>query len=78
MAVALVLDGVPELQQCVADGLDSLRALLADRHNRGCTITPVTEATMGVEYRIEHPDAATEVAYLTDYPDPDNEDWDPG
>jgi len=36
------------------------------------------EAAIGVEYRIKHPGNGVEVAYLTDYPDPANHDWDAG
>jgi hypothetical protein len=78
MAVALVLNGIPDLQVSMAGGLDSLRLLLADRHSSGCTITPTEEPTFGLEYRIQHPDKGIEVAYLTDYPDPANPDWDAG
>ena len=76
MAVALVLDGIPELQLSMADGLDCLKVLLADRQHRGCAITPTEEAAFGVEYRIQHPGSGAEVVYLTDYPDPANDDWD--
>jgi hypothetical protein len=78
MAVALVLNGIPDLQVSMADGLECLRLLLADRHGSGCLITPTEEPTFGLEYRIQHPGKGTEVAYLTDYPDPANADWDPG
>jgi hypothetical protein len=52
--------------------------LLADRQQGGCTITPTEEAAVGIEYRIQHPGDGVEVAYLTDYPDPNNDDWDAG
>jgi hypothetical protein len=70
MAVALVINGVPDLQQSMADGLESLRILLADRQNGGCTITPSEEITFGIEYRIEHPSHGIETVYLTCYQDP--------
>jgi len=38
MAVALVLNGMPDLQPSVAEGLECLKLLLADRQNGGCTI----------------------------------------
>jgi hypothetical protein len=78
MAVALVLNGIPDLQVSMAEGLECLELLLADRQKSGCTITPTQEATLGVEYRIQHPDKGVEVVYLTDYPDPANDDWDTG
>ena len=78
MAVALVLNGLPDLQPSMADGLDSLRVLFADRRSAGCTIIPTDEPAFGVEYRIQHPDNSAEVVYLTDYPDPANDDWDVG
>jgi hypothetical protein len=78
MAAALVLNGIPDLQASMAEGLACLRMLLADRQKRGCTITPNDEATVGTEYRIHHPGNGVEVVYLTDYPDPANEDWDAG
>lgn len=78
MAVALVLNGIPDLQLSMADGLESLKLLLADRQKSGCTVTPTQEAAIGVEYRIQHPGNGVEVAYLTDYPDPANHDWDAG
>ena len=78
MAVALVLNGIPDLQLSMADGLACLKVLFADRRSAGCTITPTDEAAFGVEYRIQHPDNSAEVVYLTDYPDPANDDWDVG
>jgi len=78
MAVALVLNGIPDIQLSMADGLACLKVLLADRRNAGCTITPTEGAAFGIEYRIQHPDHGAEVVYLTDYPDPANEDWDAG
>ena len=78
MTVAMVLNGVPELQISMADGLLRLKVLLDDRLNAGCTVTPTEEPAYGVEYRIQNPGAGVEVAYLTDYPDPANPDWDPG
>lgn len=76
MAVALVLNGVPDLQLSLAEGVDCLKVLLADRRRNGCTITPTEEVTLGVQYRIQHPGDGVELAYLTDYPDPANDDWD--
>ena len=67
MAVALVLNGVPDLQSSMEDGLESLRILLADRQNGGCTITPGGEVTFGIQYRIEHPSHGIETVYLTYY-----------
>ena len=78
MTVALVLNGIPDFQLSMAEGLDCLKMLLADRRKSGCTITPTEEAIVGVEYRIQHPGNGVEVAYLTDYPDPANDDWDAG
>ncbi|HTC54043.1 MAG TPA: hypothetical protein VK700_19065 [Steroidobacteraceae bacterium] len=78
MAVALVLDGVPDIQLSLADGVECLKELLADRLQGGCTISPMQEPSLGIEYRIQHPGAGVELAYLTDYPDPGNEDWDTG
>jgi hypothetical protein len=76
MAVALVVDGVPEIQLSLADGVDCLKVLLADRLHDGCTVTPTEEVALGIQYRIQHPGDGVEVAYLTDYPDPANDDWD--
>jgi hypothetical protein len=70
MAVALVINGVPDLQQSMGDGLESLRILLTDRKNGGCTITPSEEIAFGIEYRIEHPSHGIETVYLTCYQDP--------
>ncbi len=78
MAVALVLNGIPDLQLSLAEGLDCLKLLLADRQTDGCTITPAEEVTVGVEYRIQHPGNRIEIVYLTHYPDPANDDWDAG
>lgn len=78
MAVALVLNGIPELQLSMAASLACLRVLFADRQSAGCTITPTEEPAFGVEYRIQHPDNRAEVVYLTNYPDPANDDWDVG
>jgi hypothetical protein len=78
MAVALVVNGIPDLQFSMAEGLGCLKLLLADRQKGGCTITPTEEAAVGVEYRIQHPGNDVEVVYLTDYPDPANDDWDAG
>jgi hypothetical protein len=78
MAVALVLNGIPDLQLSMVDGLECLKVLLADRQSQGCTIIPTEEVAFGVEYRIQHPDHSAEVVYLTDYPDPANDDWDVG
>jgi hypothetical protein len=78
MAVALVLNGIPDLQLSMAQGLECLKLLLADRQKGGCTITPTEEVSVGVEYRIQHPGNGVEVVYLTDYPDPENDDWDAG
>ena len=76
MAIALVLNGIPDLQTSMTDGIACLRVLLADRRGRGCVITPAVEAAIGVEFRIQHPGSGVEVVYLTDYPDPANDDWD--
>jgi hypothetical protein len=69
MAVALVLNGVPDLQASVEAGLDSLRILLTDRESSGCTVTPGGEITFGIQYRIEHPSHGIETVYLTYYQD---------
>jgi hypothetical protein len=78
MAVALVLNGIPDLQLSMADGLECLGVLLKDRQNAGCAITPMEAPAFGIEYRIQHPDNSVEGVYLTDYPDPANVDWDVG
>jgi hypothetical protein len=78
MAVALVLNGVPDLQLSVAEGLDCLKLLLAERQKVGCSISPTDEPGLGIEYRIQHPGAGVELVCLTDYPDPANDDWDAG
>jgi hypothetical protein len=69
MAVALVINGVPDLQLSMAEGLESLKVLLADRENGGCTVTPSGEIAFGIEYRIEHPSHGIETVYLTYYQD---------
>jgi hypothetical protein len=69
MAVALVINGVPDLQLSMAEGLASLKILLADRENGGCTVTPSGEIAFGIEYRIEHPSHGIETVYLTYYQD---------
>jgi hypothetical protein len=69
MAVALVINGVPDLQLSMAEGLASLRILLTDRENEGCTITPSGEIAFGIEYRIEYPSHGIETVYLTYYQD---------
>jgi hypothetical protein len=78
MTVALVVNGVPELQLSMADGLRALQLLLADRQSNGCSISPAEQASFGTQYRIQHPGAGVEVVFLTDYPDPENSDWDVG
>jgi hypothetical protein len=70
MSVALVINGVPDLQPSTAEGLESLRILLGDRVNGGCTITPSGKIAFGIEYRIEHPTHEVETVYLTQYQDP--------
>ena len=54
----------------MADGLEWLRVLLADRRKRGCTVTPTEQPHFGLQYRIQHLGKGTEVIYLTDYPEP--------
>jgi hypothetical protein len=76
MTVALVVNGVPNVQLSMADGLRSLQLLLTDRQTNGCTIAPTEAASCGTQYRIQHPGAGVELVFLTDYPDPDNPDWD--
>jgi hypothetical protein len=78
MTVALVVNGVPDLQLSMADGLRTLQTLLADRQSNGCSISPAEVASFGTQYRIQHPGAGVEVVFLTDYPDPANDDWDAG
>lgn len=78
MTIALVINGIPDLQLSVADGLASLRVLLADRENQGCTISPSQKPGFGIEYRIRHPASGSEVVYLTAYADLDNDDWEAG
>jgi hypothetical protein len=77
MTVALVLNGIPDLQASMAEGLESLRTLLADRESRGCTVTPTGGPHFGVEYRNQHPGHGVERAYLTDS-GPANHDRDAG
>jgi hypothetical protein len=69
MTVALVINGVPDLQLSMAEGLASLRILLADRESGGCTVTPSGEIAFGIQYRIEHPSHGIETVYLTYYQD---------
>jgi|HubBroStandDraft_1064217.scaffolds.fasta_scaffold64704_3 hypothetical protein len=78
MTVALVINGVPDLRLSMADGLRALQTLLADRQSKGCSISPAEAASFGTQYRIQHPGAGVEVVFLTDYPDPENADWDAG
>lgn len=69
MAVALVINGIPDLQPSMAEGLESLRTLLTDRRNAGCSVIPDAQGAFGIEYRIEHPTHGIEIVYLTDYQD---------
>ena len=69
MAVALVLNGVPDLQVSMEEGLESLRVLLTDRQSGGCTVSPGGEIAFGIQYRIEHPSHGIETVYLTYYQD---------
>lgn len=69
MAVALVINGVPDLQPSMAEGLASLKILLADRQSGGCAVTPGGEIAFGIQYRIEHPAHGIETVYLTYYQD---------
>ena len=69
MAVALVINGVPDLQPSMAEGLESLKIILMDRQNAGCTVTPGGTIAFGIEYRIEHPSHGIETVYLTYYQD---------
>jgi hypothetical protein len=78
MTVALVVNGIPDLQLSMADGLQALQSLLTDRQGDGCTISPTEAASFGTQYRIQHPGTGVELVFLTDYPDPDNDDWDAG
>jgi len=75
MTVALVVNGIPDLQLSVADGLDSLRVFLADRETQGCIISPTEEVNFGIRYKIQHPASGHEVVYLTDLPDPNYDEW---
>ncbi len=70
MAVTLVMNGMTYPQASMADGLEWLRVLLADRRKRGCTVTPTEQAHFGVQYRIQHLGKGAEAIYLTDYPEP--------
>jgi hypothetical protein len=70
MAVALVINGIPDIQQSEGEGLESLRILLQDRQSAGCTITPSERVAFGIEYRVEHPSHGIELIYLTYYQDP--------
>jgi hypothetical protein len=75
MAVALVLNGVPDPQSSMESGLESLKILLTDRQNGGCTITPSGPIAFGIQYRIEHPSHGIETVYLTYYQEtPDDPD----
>jgi hypothetical protein len=76
MTVALVVNGVPDLQLSMVDGLRALQLLLTDRQSNGCSVSPAEAASFGTRYRIQHPGAGVEVVFLTDYPDPANTDWD--
>lgn len=67
MAVALVLNGIPDPQSSMEAGLESLKILLEDRQNGGCTISPGGEIGFGIQYRIEHPSHGIETVYLTYY-----------
>jgi hypothetical protein len=67
MAVALVLNGIPDLQLSMEKGLEALGILLADRQNGGCTVTPSGQIAFGIQYRIEHPSHGIETVYLTYY-----------
>jgi hypothetical protein len=69
MVVALVVNGVPDLQLSMECGMESLQLLLTDRQRRGCTIMPSEEARFGVEYKIQHPTHGVEVIYLTQFAD---------
>lgn len=69
MTIALVINGVPDLQLSMAEGLESLKVFLMDRQNAGCTVTPSEEAAFGIRYRIEHPSHGIETVYLTYYQD---------
>jgi hypothetical protein len=77
MAVALVLNGVPDLQLSMEKGLEALSILLADRQNGGCLVTPSSEIGFGIQYRIEHPTHGIETVYLTYYQEA-TDDLDPG
>jgi hypothetical protein len=70
MAVALVINGIPDPQPSVAAGLEALKAILTDRQMAGCAITPSGSIAFGIKYRIEHPSHGIETIYLTDYQDP--------
>jgi hypothetical protein len=70
MTVALVINGVPDLQPSMAEGLESLKIILMDRQKAGCTVTPGGSIAFGIEYRIEHPSHGIETIYLTNYQDP--------
>jgi hypothetical protein len=75
VTIALVVNGIPDLQLSGADGLASLKVLLADRENQGCSISPTAKPSFGIQYRIRHPASGNEVVYLTGYADLDNDDW---
>jgi hypothetical protein len=77
MPVALVLNGVPDLQLSMEEGLESLRILLTDRQNGGCTVTPSGQIAFGIQYRIEHPSHGIETVYLTYFQEP-ADDLEPG
>jgi hypothetical protein len=76
--VAMMLNGIPELQLSWGEGFGRLRALLAARLHQGRASTATDEAIFGPPYRIQHAGTGVETLYRTDYPDAANTDWDPG
>ncbi|HTV79557.1 MAG TPA: hypothetical protein VMF03_14980 [Steroidobacteraceae bacterium] len=69
MAVALVINGVPDIQLSMTDGLEVLKVLLSDRQSVGCAVTPTERIGFGIQYRIEHPSHEVETVFLTYFHD---------
>jgi hypothetical protein len=76
--VAIMLNGIPELQLSWGERIERLRALLAARLHQGCAITATDEAIFGPQCRIQHAGTGIEIVYRTDHPDLADTDWDPG
>jgi hypothetical protein len=46
MAVALVLNGIPDLQASMVEALECLKLLFADRQKSGCTMTMALKSSI--------------------------------